>query len=102
MLPSMVIELAIYGAVTGIMMYVFKYKTSYPTLYASLVSALLAGRAVSGVLNALIFSAGEYSFKMWLTASFVTCLPGLLIQLAIIPTLVKALKKAKLMPQTQT
>lgn len=100
-LPSMVAELAIYGAVTGILMYIFKNKTTYVALYTSLVTALIAGRAVSGILNALIFSAGSYSLSVWLTASFVTCLPGLLIQLVLIPTLVKALARAKALPQNR-
>ena len=100
-LPAMTAELAVYGAVTGLMMYAFKYKTAYLSLYASLVTALIAGRVVSGILKALIFSAGSYSFSVWITASFVTCLPGLAIQLAIIPSLVKVLAKAKLLPRRQ-
>ena len=100
-LPAMTAELAVYGAVTGLMMYAFKYKTTYLSLYVSLVTALIAGRVVSGILKALIFSAGSYSFSVWITASFVTCLPGLAIQLAIIPSLVKVLDKAKLLPRRQ-
>ena len=100
-LPAMTAELAVYGAVTGLMMYAFKYNTTYLSLYASLVTALIAGRVVSGILKALIFSAGSYSFSVWITASFVTCLPGLAIQLAIIPSLVKVLDKAKLLPHRQ-
>ena len=100
MLPMMA-ELAVYGAVTGLMMYAFKYKTTYLSLYTSLVVALISGRVVSGILKALIFSAGNYSFSVWVTASFVTCLPGLAIQLVIIPTLVKVLAKAKLLPRRQ-
>ena len=92
-LPSMMAELAVYGAVTGLMMYAFKYKTTY--------LSLISGRVVSGILKALIFSAGNYSFSVWVTASFVTCLPGLAIQLVIIPTLVKVLAKAKLLPRRQ-
>ena len=99
-LPSMMAELAVYGAVTGLMMYAFKYKTTYLSLYTSLVVALISGRVVSGILKALIFSAGNYSFSVWVTASFVTCLPGLAIQL-VIPTLVKVLAKAKLLPRRQ-
>lgn len=100
-LPSMMAELAVYGAVTGLVMYAFKYKTTYLSLYTSLVVALISGRVVSGILKALIFSAGNYSFSVWVTASFVTCLPGLAIQLVIIPTLVKVLAKAKLLPRRQ-
>ena len=35
-----------------------------------------------------------YGFQMFLTASFVTALPGILIQIIVIPLLVLALQKA--------
>ena len=97
-LPSMMLELAVYGAVSGIMMKFIKTKNLYLSLYISLITAMLAGRIFNGIANALIFSAGNYSFKVWLTASFVTALPGIIIQLAIIPSIVFALTKAHLVP----
>ena len=57
---------------------------------------MLIGRVVYGAVNALIFRAGEYSLEMWLTASFVTALPGIIIQLVLLPVVVLALRKAKL------
>ena len=72
-LPSMMAELAVYGAVTGLMMYAFKYKTTYLSLYTSLVVALISGRVVSGILKALIFSAGNYSFSVWVRRSSPAC-----------------------------
>lgn len=98
MLPAMLIECGIYGLVSGMMM---KIKTGklYADLYLSLVAAMLAGRVVSGIAKALIFSAGEYSMALWVTGSFVTSLPGIIIQLALIPTIVFALMKARLIPE---
>ena len=57
---------------------------------------MISGRLVAGVLNALIFRAGSYSLAMWTTASFVTALPGIAIQLVLIPLLVMALQRAGL------
>ena len=56
----------------------------------------LPGRAVSGLLNGLVFRAGEYTMTMFLTASFVTALPGIAIQVLLIPVLLLALAKADL------
>ncbi len=95
-LPAMVCELAVYGLLTGIMSKVIKTKSIYAGLYVQLITAMLAGRAVYGLLNALIFRAGEYTFSVWLSAVFVTSLPGIAIQLVLIPLLVIALRKAKL------
>ncbi len=73
-------------------------KKLYKDLYISLVIAQLCGRVAAGILKALIFSAGGYSVGVWIMAYFVTSLPGILIQFAIIPAVV-ALEKARLIPE---
>lgn len=97
-LPSMMVELAVYGLATGLLMQLIHTKKTYVDLYISLVGALLAGRVIGGLARALIFSPGSYTFAAWTAGYFVTCLPGLLIQLALIPTIVFALMKARLIP----
>ncbi len=93
MLPSMICELAVYGLVAGLLIRLVKIRFA---VVLSLVGAMVAGRLVMGLVNALIFYAGEYGWMAWLTASFVTALPGIIIQLLLIPTVIFALKKAKL------
>ena len=95
-LPSMLFELAAYGFVSGILYAHIRTPQRAVNLYVTLVLAMLAGRIVSGVLNALFFSVGDYSMQAWLTASFVTALPGIVIQLIAVPVLVAVLQKAKL------
>ena len=95
-LPGMLCELAVYGLVGGLLIRLLKTRYSMVNLYLSLTGAMLCGRIVSGVLNALLFRAGEYSLQIWTAASFVTALPGILIQLVLIPLLVVTLQKAKL------
>lgn len=97
-LPSMMVELAVYGLVCGAMMKFVKTKSTYVDLYISLVTALILGRIVSGAAKALIFNVGKYSLKMWVTGSFITALPGLIIQLVLIPTVVYALMHARVIP----
>ena len=89
--PGMLCELIVYGLVAGIMAKVLKNK-NIVSIYIELIAAMLAGRIVSGILNALIFRAGAYSMQIWLAGSFVTALPGIIIQLVIIPILVSRLK----------
>ena len=98
-LPSMLCELAVYGLVSGLLMRAIKTDKLVLDLYLSLIAAMLTGRLVFGLLNALLFRAGQYSLPVWTTAAFVTALPGILIQLAIIPALVLTLKKAKLITE---
>lgn len=96
-LPSMIVELGFYGCVSGLMMEHIRTKRLYLDLYASLVTAMLVGRVASGIAKALIFAPGT-SFTAWATASFVTALPGITVQLLLLPTLVVALSRARLIP----
>jgi thiamine transporter ThiT len=98
-LPSMMIELAVYGLVCGLMINLIRTKKLYADLYISLVVALIAGRIVAGIARALIFAPGSYSMAAWATGYFVATWPGMVIQLALIPTIVFTLMKAKLIPQ---
>ena len=75
MLPGMMVECGMYGCVGGLMM----------------------GRVISGIVKALILTPG-LSFTAWATASFVTALPGISIQLILLPTLIVALTRASLIP----
>lgn len=95
-LPSMLCELAVYGLVAGLLIKLFKTRYSAVNIYASLIGSMICGRIVFGILNALIFRAGEYSMQVWLTSAFVTALPGIVIQLVLIPALVFTLQKAGL------
>jgi len=94
--PSMVCELAMYGFASGLIKQLVKTGKPLLDIYIALISAMLLGRITFGVLNALIFRAGAYSFPVWMTAAFVTALPGIIIQIIIIPILVLALQKAKI------
>lgn len=97
-LPSMMIECAVYGCVTGIMMRLVRTGKLYADLYLSMVTAMVLGRCVAGLAKALIFAPGTPIFA-WVTTSLVEGIPGIVIQLLLIPTLVFALIRAKLLPQ---
>lgn len=95
-LPGMLIELAVYGLSTGLVLKHVSTGKTIADLYIALICAMIAGRLVYGVVNALIFMAGKYSFTLWLTGAFVTALPGIVIQFVLIPLVVIAMEKAKL------
>ena len=96
-LPAMMVECATYGMVSGIILKLVHTKNTYADLYIALVVAMLAGRVLSGIAKALIFMPG-ISMKAWIMASFVTALPGILIQLVFLPSVVQMLMKAKVIP----
>lgn len=98
-LPPMMVELAVYGLLTGILMQWIRTGKIYADLYISLIAAMLVGRVVAGAAKALIFAGGNFTMAMWISSYFVTAWPGIVIQLALIPSIVFALEKAKLIPK---
>ncbi len=96
MLAQMICELAAYGFLTGLLNKVFKAGSNIGKIYVVLILSMLGGRLIYGLLNYFIFKAGSYCLQMWLSAAFIKALPGIAIQLALIPILVSRLKKAKL------
>ena len=97
MLPSMMVECCAYGFVTGMLMRHVHTKHAVADLYISLVSAMVVGRVVAGFAKAWIFTPGISPFA-WVTTSLVTGIPGIVIQLILMPMVVLALTKAKLIP----
>ena len=97
MLPSMMVECCAYGFVTGMLMRHVHTKHAVADLYVSLVSAMVVGRVVAGFAKAWIFTPGISPFA-WATTSLVTGIPGIVIQLILMPMVVLALTKAKLIP----
>lgn len=97
-LPAMMIELAVYGIVAGLGMALVRTKKLTADLYISLIAAMLIGRIVAGIAKALIFAAGSTTMAAWATSYFATGLPGIVIQLILIPAIVIALEKARLIP----
>lgn len=97
-LPPMLVELAVYGIVTGLMMRCVRTGRLCPDLYISLVTAMLAGRVLAGLAKALIFARGSITIAAWATSYFVTGIPGIVIQLILVPAIILALMKTGLIP----
>lgn len=95
--PAMALELCCYGALTGLFFRRLNWK-----LYPALVAAMLAGRMVSGLANTLFMGmAGKpYGFEAFISAAFVVSLPGILLQLLLVPAIVAVLVKANLITRS--
>lgn len=96
-LPSMMVECGAYGAVAGLMMRYIRTGSATGDLYISMGTAMVLGRVIAGLAKAWIFTPGTAPFA-WVTTSLVTGIPGILIQLVIMPAIVYGLTKARLIP----
>ena len=70
-MPVMMIELGLYGLISGLVMQFLRSGKLVVDLYAALVIAMLGGRVITGILRALIFAGGSYSWSAWATGYFV-------------------------------
>lgn len=98
MLPYMMIELAVYGAVSGLSMKLLHTGKLVLDIYACLLIAMLSGRIIAGIVSAVSLVGESYSLSVWVTSYFISCLPGIIVQLILIPGLYIALERAKLIP----
>lgn len=94
---SMAFELCVYGCVTGLLYRRLPKKNSM--IYIALVAAMIAGRVVAGVANVILYGVqGEgYSIQMFMTGMFVSAIPGIILQLVLIPIVVMLLRRAKVL-----
>ena len=91
-LPYMVCELAAYAAVASIM------SSRKYNVYLSLLASMLAGRIVAGLavwVLANLFAANLPSPPVFVASAVTTGLPGIVVQLVLLPPLVVLLNKAR-------
>ncbi|MBE5778000.1 MAG: ECF transporter S component [Clostridiales bacterium] len=96
---AMAFELATYGAVAGLCYRLLK-KTPLRVLF-SLLIAMAAGRVVWGLVSFLIyalFMENGFSLAMFWAGGFVNAWPGIVLQIVLIPIVIFALERAKLIP----
>lgn len=94
---AMLPELGCYGLLAALL-YKCLPKT-LPCVYISLAGAMLSGRLVYGLSMWLLMLAGrgEYSMQAFLSGAFVNAVPAIVLHIAVIPAIVLALRRAKLL-----
>lgn len=93
---AMAFELASYGFLTGILYRLLPRKTVF--IYLNLIIAMGIGRLVWGLVSAVLYalSGTVFTWKLFVTAGFLNAVPGLILQIAVIPLSVLTLQKANL------
>lgn len=89
----MALELATYGFVTGFL-YQRLPKNKLLSLYLSLVSAMVCGRVMWGLAKSILLGLGgkTFTFSMFIAGGLIDALPGIVLQLILIPVLVNFLE----------
>lgn len=90
---AMSFELAIYGLVAGVLYLMLPEKKI--CVYISLIAAMIAGRLVWGGVSAVLYgmAGNEFGVGVFLAGAVINAIPGIVIQLILIPILVMAFGK---------
>lgn len=95
---SMAFEMAVYGFVCG---WLYLRLSGHKwRIYPALISAMVLGRVVWGIVRLILAGLSAQSFTMaaFISGALLTAIPGILLQLVLVPLLVTALERAKVMP----
>ncbi len=97
-------EMAVYGFVSGFM-FQFLAKKNLPqikNIYISLISAMVMGRVVYGLIKAgMTFGTAEpYTLTAFIAGTVTSGIPGIILQLVMVPVVVLAVEKARPLNQT--
>ena len=94
----MAFELATYGAVSGLLYSKLPRKKS--SIYVSLLTAMVAGRLVWGLARFVCtgLDASAFGLSAFWAGAVTTAIPGIIVQILLIPVLVMALEKYTALP----
>ena len=91
----MAFELATYGAMTGWLYQILPRKKV--SIYVSLLMAMVIGRVVWGIVMyaCMGVSGGSFTFNAFLAGAVINAIPGIIVQIVLIPVLIMVLEKAQ-------
>lgn len=91
----MAFELATYGAIAGLLHKMLPKKKAF--IYASLLVAMLAGRLVWGaaMFVCLGINGGSFGFSAFLAGAITNAIPGIIVQIVLVPVIVMVLEHVK-------
>ena len=96
---AMAFELAAYGAVIGYLYARSKWRC-VKALYKCLIPAMIAGRIVWGAVMVVLMGLGgsTFTWELFLGGALLNALPGIALQLVLIPAVMVLLDRTKLVP----
>ena len=94
---AMSFELAAYGLFSGLLYRLLPKKTV--NIYVSLIGAMILGRIVWGIARVVIsgVSGSAFTWSAFIAGALLNAVPGIILHIVLIPILVMALKRAKVL-----
>ena len=97
---AMAFELAAYGAFSGLLYRLLPKRPAY--IYVSLIGAMVLGRVVWGCVQFVLAGLQSTTFPLsafW-AGAVTSAIPGIICHIIIVPLVIFALERARLMPDS--
>ena len=90
-------ELLTYGLVAGLLYGLSRWQCVI-ALYRSMIAAMLVGRVVWGVVQMILLgiTGDGFTWQMFMAGAFLNAIPGIIVQLILIPAIMVALNRTGL------
>lgn len=100
MAVAMAFELAVYGVVSGWIYGRADRKNTW-AVYGALLLAMICGRCVWGVVEILLLGieGNGFSWQMFFAGAFFNAVPGIVLQLVLIPAIMAVVKHTKVVQE---
>ena len=94
---AMSFELAGYGLFSGLLYRLLPKKTV--NIYMSLIGAMILGRIIWGIAMVVIsgVTGSAFTWSAFMAGALLNAIPGIILHIVLIPILVMALKRAKVL-----
>lgn len=93
---AMSFELGVYGCLTGFLSRLFPQKNIF--IYVTLIISMVCGRAVWGIVSFFLYGLNgtAFTWEVFMAGAFINAIPGIIIQIIVIPILIIALRRARI------
>ncbi len=93
MAVSMAFELGVYGLAAGLLYQLLPKKKS--SVYVALVASMICGRIVWGLVSYILFGLNgtAFTWEIFAAGAFFNAVPGILIQIVLIPIIILATER---------
>ncbi len=94
---AMAFELATYGLIVGLL-YGRSSEKNIRVLYRAMIAAMIAGRVVWGIVEVILLgiSGSVFTWQMFISGALLNAIPGIVIQLTLVPAIMIVLSKTGL------
>lgn len=98
---AMAFELAAYGFASGFMYELLHKRSVFKSIsiYISLIFSMVCGRIIWGAVSFLLYGlrGSAFTWQVFAAGAFINAIPGIIVQIVLIPVIIIALQKAKVL-----